>query len=133
MINAGDRVVAAPASNPHVGDVVVFDNPPHVLGDKPLVKRIVAQGGDEISFVDDEVVVNGVAIDEPYLFAPRSTRSFSGITPGCMDGSSQTSCVVPADTFFVLGDHRLMSQDSRTFGPIPAASVTHVVVEVFPG
>jgi signal peptidase I len=59
------------------------------------------------------VIDNGVELDEPYTFEGEST----------VPTTDQTRWLVPPGQLFVLGDHRAVSVDSRTFGPIDAASV----------
>jgi signal peptidase I len=100
------------------GDVVVFAPPAAWTSrPEPYIKRVIGEPGDEIGIRDGRVLVNGVALDEPYLYlgedgSPEPTR------PG--DGDTWT---VGADELFVMGDHRMESADSRVFGPIPFSSV----------
>jgi signal peptidase I len=86
------------------GDVVVFRYP----GDpsKNYIKRIVGMPGDRIEIVRGAVLVNGTRFEEPYV--PKSFR----------DDRSMTEVTVPAGSYFVLGDHRNLSSDSRDFGTV---------------
>src|SRR6266498_1640337 len=84
------------------GDVVVFRYP----GDssKNYIKRIVGVPGDRIEIVRGAVMVNGTQLEEPYVPSEfRDQRSMSEIT-------------MSANSYFVLGDHRNLSSDSRDFG-----------------
>jgi signal peptidase I len=86
------------------GDVVVFRYP--LDPSKSFIKRVVAIAGDKVRIENGVVYVNGAAIDEPYVPVRfRDTRSMPEIE-------------VPAQTYFVLGDHRSLSDDSRDFGPV---------------
>ncbi len=76
------------------------------------MKRIVGLPGDEIAFVDGVVVRNGDSLDEPYLAAGTTT------TP-----KGSESVVVPEGAFFVLGDNRSSSIDSRMYGSVAGENI----------
>jgi signal peptidase I len=102
------------------GDIVVFESPESFSteGGAPLIKRVIGLPGDRIDLQDDHVLVNGIQIDEPYLFLrpdgdPGPTKPSDGTT----------GWVVPDGSLFVLGDHRTVSADSRQFGPIAISRV----------
>ena len=86
------------------GDVVVFHYPRDP--EKSYIKRIIALPGDDVRIADGEVYVNGEKLDEPYV--PRRFR----------DGRSLADIVIPAHEYWVMGDHRSISSDSRDFGPV---------------
>src|SRR5438270_2619261 len=86
------------------GDIVVFRYPRDTS--KSYIKRVVGLEGDHIRIDDGLVYVNGKALDEDYV-------------PGAYaDDRSYPEIVVPPHSYFVLGDHRSMSNDSRDFGPV---------------
>jgi signal peptidase I len=100
------------------GQVVVFHPPASATdGSEPFIKRVIGVGGDTVEVRDGQVFVNGVALDEPYLF-----RDTAGVAEPTTAGD-QSRWVVPAGDLFVMGDHRQVSDDSRIFGPIPVSSV----------
>ena len=86
------------------GDVVVFRYPRDPS--KSYIKRVVGVAGDRIRIDGGQVYVNGDALDEDY------------VPPAYTDARSYPEMVVPPGGYFVLGDHRSMSQDSREFGPV---------------
>lgn len=91
------------------GDVVVFQYP----GDpsKNYIKRIVGVPGDVIEIRRGAVYVNGSRLVEPYV-------------PGTFqDERSMSEIVVPVGSYFVLGDHRNLSSDSRDFGPVERKAI----------
>jgi signal peptidase I len=96
------------------GDIVVFtppnENAPNAT---PFIKRVIGLPGDRVELRDGVVFVNGTKLDEPYIYDHQSTEATG----------DRTSFTVPANTLFVMGDHRANSTDSRVFGPIPIASV----------
>jgi signal peptidase I len=100
------------------GQVVVFQ-PPESAADRtaPFIKRVIGVGGDTVEVRDGQVFVNGVALDEPYVF-----RNDAGVVEPTVAGD-QTRWVVPPGELFVMGDHRQASADSRVFGSIPVTSV----------
>jgi len=98
--------VTAILPSPKRGGIVIIssDNGHH----KPLVKRVVAVAGDEIDFAEGHVLVNGVAIDEPYL--PEGLRTYPASE---MQSDMVYPARVPAGRLFVMGDNRGGSSDSR--------------------
>ena len=128
-----DRVlvskIAYRFNGPEQGDVIVFDSP-FLTDDRQeafwekvvrnvleavgirtarvedLIKRVVAVGGDRLEIHDNQVWVNGAALDEPYL------------APGYRMGDVAPR-YVPAGQVWVMGDNRNNSQDSRRFGTVP--------------
>jgi signal peptidase I len=88
----------------HRGDVVVFRYPRDET--KNYIKRVIGLPGDRVRIVRGSVYVNGRLLPEPYVPA-RYT-----------DDRSQPEIRIPADEYFVLGDHRNISSDSREFGPV---------------
>ena len=98
------------------GDVIVFEPPAGYQEDGqdiPFIKRVIGLGGDLVEVHDNAVWVNGVKLNEPYVFDGQPTTPLN----------AQSSWRVPKDRLFVLGDHREASQDSRVFGPIARSTV----------
>jgi len=91
------------------GDVVVFRYPRDPS--KSYIKRVIGVAGDHIRIDGGQVYVNGEALDEDY------------VPPAYDDARSFPETVVPPHTYFVLGDHRSMSSDSREFGPVNQTSI----------
>ena len=88
----------------HRGDVVVFLYPHD--HEKSYIKRVIALPGDDLRIDHGQVYVNGHAITEKYV-----PMRFA-------DDRSQPEMVVPEHEYFVMGDHRSISSDSRDFGPV---------------
>jgi signal peptidase I len=86
------------------GDIVVFRYPRDPS--KSFIKRVIGLAGDHIQIDEGRVYVNGRRLDEDYV--PQIYEDFR----------SYPEMVVPADCYFVLGDHRSLSNDSRDFGPV---------------
>jgi len=86
------------------GDIVVFRYPRDPS--KSYIKRVIGMEGDRIRIDGGQVYVNGDALDEQYVPAEYS------------DARSYPELVVPPHSYFVLGDHRSMSNDSRDFGSV---------------
>ena len=86
------------------GDVVVFHYPRDP--EKSYIKRVIALPGDRLRVDHGTVWLNGNPISEDYV--PEEYR----------DSVSMAEMVVPADSYFMMGDHRCISSDSRAFGPV---------------
>ena len=89
----------------HRGDVVVFHYPRDPQ--KSYIKRVIAVPGDELRIDDGRTYINGRLLPEPYV--PRRFH----------DTRSQDAMVIQPEQYFVMGDHRSISSDSRDFGPVP--------------
>ncbi len=85
----------------HRGDIIVFHSP--LNPDKLLIKRVIAIGGDKVAILNGNVYVNGMLLREPYLNGIKSHETIPLLR-------------VPKNSFFVLGDNRVISSDSREFG-----------------
>ncbi len=86
------------------GDVVVFHYPRDP--EKSYIKRVIGLPGDEIRIDHGRVWLNGKYLRETYV--PAMYR----------DGRSMAQITVPTDCYFMMGDHRSISSDSRDFGPV---------------
>jgi len=91
------------------GDIVVFRYPRDPS--KSFIKRVIGVAGDRIRIDSGQVYVNGEALDEDYV-----PNAFT-------DQRTYPEIVVPDESYFVLGDHRSMSNDSRDFGPVPVSYI----------
>jgi signal peptidase I len=143
----GSRVAVEPGLAPRVGDIVVFHAPAGAVPATPIcgaaaegtgftqpcgvstprssrvvfIKRIVAGPGDLVLIRGGRAVVNGVSRPAPFA-APCDG-------PGC---NFPAPIRVPPGHYYVLGDNRQGSDDSRFWGPVPASSILGVVVSCWP-
>ena len=86
------------------GDVVVFYYPRDPS--KSYIKRVIALPGDRLEVDEGRVYVNGKRIPEPYV--PQRFRDVRSVSP----------VMLPPHCYYVMGDHRSISSDSRDFGPV---------------
>jgi signal peptidase I len=92
---------------PQRGDIVILRPPTNNSQD--FIKRIIALPGERLLIRDGVVYINGHKLDEPYL--PEAWTQFN-------NWGGDNGTVMPPNDYFVMGDNRNRSQDSRSFGPI---------------
>jgi len=137
-LEVGQRVlvdrVSLRFSEPHTGDIVVFkppagadenqcggDHPPTQACAEPtegesdmnFIKRVVGEPGDELTVIDGIVNINGEPLDEPYVKGDVA----------CGNCNLPDEITIPPDHFFMMGDNRGSSADSRVWGPVPEDSI----------
>jgi len=101
----------------HRGDVVVFHYPRDP--EKSYIKRVIAVSGDRLRIDRGRVWLNGEPLSEDYV--PDAFR----------DTRSMAEMLVPEDTYFMMGDHRSISSDSREFGPVDRSLIYGKAVFVY--
>ncbi|MFI3226752.1 MAG: signal peptidase I [Clostridia bacterium] len=126
-LNHGDNLIISNLFyEPSYGDIVVLTADNYYNGEKALVKRIIATEGQEIDidFNTGEVSIDGVVIDEPYIY--ETTHLYEG---------TDFPQVVPENCVFVMGDNRNNSTDSRTkdIGMVPIDCILgRVIFRILP-
>jgi len=107
----GDHIVVTPyrfGKMPNRGDVIVFRSPR--AADELMIKRVIGTPGDLVETRAGRVIVCGHALSEPYVTAQVASGAIS-------------PQIIPADSYFVLGDNRADSLDSRSWGVLPREAV----------
>ena len=99
------------------GDVVVFHYPRDP--EKSYIKRVIALPGDRLWIDHGQVWLNGKPLREGYV--PEDYR----------DSRSMGEIIVPAESFFMMGDHRSISSDSREFGPVERSLIYGKAVFIY--
>jgi signal peptidase I len=102
---------------PHQSDIVVLRDP---SDDGFSVKRVIATPGDSVFFKGGSVYVNGCKLSESYLDPGTPTYTDSRIRAQLI--------LCGTDQFFVLGDNRLNSVDSRAYGPISRKNILGPII-----
>jgi len=127
-LKVGDKVLVNKLSydfhSIHRGDVIVFKKPADDFtpGIKDLIKRVIGLPGETISSKDGFVYINGVRLNEPWL--PKVDR---GVTVGIKP------TLIPPGEYYVMGDNRTDSSDSRVIGPIPKSLIVgRAFIKVWP-
>jgi len=92
---------------PQRGDIIILRPPTD--DSKDFIKRVIALPGERLLIRDGQVLINGHRLNEAYLPENWTTQANWGAPDGV---------VMPPNQYFVMGDNRNRSQDSRTFGPI---------------
>lgn len=100
---------------PERGDVIVCHEPDEP--ERDVIKRIIGIPGDKVTLNSTDLWVNGVKLDEPYIREKYNPQA--------------TTFMVQPNQYFVMGDHRLDSKDSRYFGPVPRDYIVGKAVFVY--
>ena len=127
LFSGSDRVLACricyDISSPKRGDIVVFNTPPRALlacgTGGVYVKRLIGLPGDVWSERDGYVYINGKRLDEPY------------IQPEYRDHLTVNPIKIPAGRYFMMGDNRKGSCDSRRWGTVPRKNLIGKVVATY--
>ncbi len=133
-LQVGDRIIVNKLSyrvhEVHRGDIVVFARPPLEMQNyTDLVKRVIGLPGETISSRNGKVYINGKLLAEPWL--PPGPQSYTGaLTDGNQQYNLPGPAKIPAGEYYVMGDNRTDSEDSRFFGPIPKSLIVGRAVAV---
>ena len=100
---------------PERGDVIVFEFPQDTS--ENLIKRVIGLPGDKLVLTSNTVTVDGVTLSEPYISAPNN--------------SPPETVTVPPNDYFVMGDNRPVSDDSRDWGFVPKDDIIGKAVMVY--
>ena len=115
-LNDGDYVLATKAdlhfTHPGRGDIIILKDP--FDSQQDFVKRVIALPGERLKITDGHIYINGHLLDEPYL--PKNDPWVS--SANWPAGGDPNLELIPADHYFVMGDNRNHSSDSRVFGAI---------------
>lgn len=140
----GDQVLVLPSTGtPARGEVVQLRNPSDRR--QTFVKRVVAVGGDRVHLRDKQLFVNGAAVNEPYAIhrtdfidefrdnfpAQANVHIPEGWVEELRAHTVNRELLVPQGKFFVLGDNRDDSMDSRYFGYLDRSDITGKPVLIY--
>jgi signal peptidase I len=118
-LRKGDHILAAKYNfsreKTRRGDVIVFKYPKDKKTD--YVKRVIGLPGEKINILNNEVFINGRRLDEPYIVYHGSEK-YGPYT-------------IPERSYFVMGDNRDFSQDSRVWGPVPTDLIEGLVYKIY--
>lgn len=116
-LNNDDYVLATKVdlrfTTPSRGDIIILKDP--FDNSQDFVKRVIALPGERLKITDGRVYINGRLLDEPYL--PQG-EPWVASNNWPTDAAGSDGAVIPPGHYFVMGDNRNHSSDSRVFGPI---------------
>ena len=122
-VEASDQRYLPFSHPPKRGDVVVFHAP---TTPQDFVKRVIGLPGEDVKIKDGKVYIDGVELDESYLAYSDLTRSMD-----CTPRLESFDCRLQEGQYFVLGDNRGKSHDSKNWGPVPLENVVGKVWFVY--
>jgi signal peptidase I len=110
-----------PVRNPRRGDIVVFKYPDEP--DRDFIKRVIGLPGETVELRNKKIYINGKPLDEPYVhFLTPPPSEFQEVTSSDLR-ETYPPATVPQDAYFVMGDNRDNSQDSRYWGFLPRGNI----------
>lgn len=109
------NIISLKFKNLKLGDVIVFKAPPDP--EKDYIKRVIGVPGDKVFIKNGSVYLNGIILDERAYLKPDVTTNPESFLPEFQE------IIVPDDNYFVLGDNRPHSSDSREWGFVPKKNV----------
>ena len=116
-LNDNDYVLATKAdlrfTHPQRGDIVILKDP--FDNQQDFVKRVIALPGERLLITSGRIYINGRLLNEPYLPKDDPWVTNGNWPNGTSDPSAE---IIPAGKYFVMGDNRNHSSDSRVFGPV---------------
>lgn len=117
----GERVIALKNTTINRFDIVTLHAPDEP--DKNYIKRVIALPGETVEYKEDVLYINGKGIEEPYLDKFKSEMPAGSLFTENFSLADIGAKTVPKDTFFVLGDNRQNSKDSRIIGFIDKSKI----------
>jgi len=125
---SGDHVLVdrtAKARNPKKGQIIIFEYPEDPT--KDFIKRVVAVGGDTVEVKDKQLYVNGKAMKEEYI----EHKEIDTIPASQNPRDNFGPIAVPASSYFVMGDNRDRTYDSRFWGAVAKDKVKGIVKSIY--
>lgn len=119
-LNQNDMILMEKFTEINRFDVIVFQLPDGTI----YVKRVIGLPGEEIVYENDQLYVDGKAIEEPFLI--KNLRKDDGTTPYTTNFTLEElvgATNLAEDDYFVLGDNRRLSKDSRSFGSVKSQEI----------
>ena len=113
-------------------DIIIFQMP----NKEVYIKRVIGLPGDTVQYKNDHLYINGHEVKEPYLAKNIQDyhRSVAKSIPYTADFNAADitgTKRIPANTYFVLGDNRNLSKDSRTFGVVKRSQIMGIVRMIY--
>lgn len=106
------------------GDIIVFEKPDTAPGNiDDFIKRVIALPGETITFLDGDVIIDDQLLVEPYVDGTTRAPLSAIQGEGCTNPPAPDRCTLADGYYFVLGDNRANSTDSRSFGPIAEETI----------
>ncbi|WP_110926158.1 signal peptidase I [Bacillus massiliglaciei] len=115
-----DKIILSKRSDIDRFDIVVF----HATKEKDYIKRVIGMPGDHIEYKDDVLYINGKKYEEPYLDNEKKEYGQENLTEDFKLEDYTGAETVPENEYFVMGDNRRNSLDSRMIGTVSKEKIT---------
>lgn len=125
-LQSGDHILYEPFTSIKRFDIILFHD---AKGDS-YIKRVIGLPGESLYYQEDQLYIDSKPVDDSFLFKKNNIDN-QVFTPDFSLESITGERLIPQDSYFVLGDNRTRSKDSRMFGFVPKSSIEGKAILIF--
>lgn len=125
-LQSGDHILYESFSSIKRFDIILF----HDAKGNSYIKRVIGLPGESLNYEDDQLYIDSEPVDDSFIFKKNNIAN-QVFTPDFSLETITGEIVIPEGSYFVLGDNRIRSKDSRMFGFVPKSSIEGKAILIF--